>query len=72
MGKQNPQNGLQGKRLLNAAEAALYLSLAEQTVRNWASMGKLPRVSAGGCLRFDIRELDKWIEKHSEPAKAID
>ena len=54
------------KRLLTASEAAEYLGLAEQTVRNWASTGKLPKVRAHGCLRFDIKALDRWIADHSE------
>ena len=58
-----------GKRLLNVPEAAEYLSLAEQTIRNWASMGKLPKVQAYGALRFDIQALDQWIENRSGPSK---
>lgn len=57
------------KRLLTADEAAAYLGIAVQTVRNWASTGKLPKVRAHGCLRFDIEALDRWIREHSEPER---
>lgn len=57
------------KRLLTASEAAEYLGLAEQTVRNWASTGKLPKVRAYGSLRFDIEALDDWIDERTEPMR---
>ena len=50
------------KRLLNAQEAAIYLGLAEHTVRQWASMRKIPFVKLGRALRFDKEVLDKFIE----------
>ena len=60
----------QEKRLLNAREAAEYLGLKEQTVRQWASMGKLPKVKLGGkCLRFDVVELNVWLDSQRVPAK---
>ena len=62
-------NGL-GKRLLNAAEAAAYLGLAEQTVRQWASMEKLPKVKVGvKALRFRKEDLDQFIEAGWVPAR---
>lgn len=57
------------KRLLTVEETAEYLGIAEQTVRNWASAGKLPKVRIHGCLRFDIRALDAWIAGHSEAVR---
>lgn len=57
------------KRLLTVEETAEYLGIAEQTVRNWASTGKLPKVRVHGCLRFDVRALDAWIAERSEPVR---
>ena len=57
------------KRLFTAKEAAEFLGLAEQTVRQWANMRKIPSVKLGRALRFDIRELDDWIESNRQPAR---
>jgi excisionase family DNA binding protein len=48
-----------GKRFLSAAETGEYLGLAEGTVRQWASMRKIPFVKLGRSLRFDIRDLEE-------------
>lgn len=57
------------KRLLTAEQAAEYLGLATWTVRQWASMGRLPKVKLGRSLRFDISDLEKVIEEGKIPAR---
>ena len=57
------------KRLLTAAEAAEYLGMAEWTLRQWASMRKIPKVKLGKALRFDVDDLDKWIAEKKIPAR---
>ena len=57
------------KRLLTAAEAGEYLGLAEQTLRQWASMRKVPCVKLGRALRFDVRELEEWIDSNRQPVR---
>ncbi len=42
------KDGTVTKLLLTAKEAAEYLCVKEQTVRNWAAIGKLQKVKAGG------------------------
>ena len=59
------------KRLLTAAEAAEYLGLAEWTIRQWASMGRIPKVKLGKSLRFDIDDLDRLIVKSKIPTRTI-
>jgi excisionase family DNA binding protein len=54
-----PQPMPSGKRFLSAAETGEYLGLAEGTVRQWASMRKIPFVKLGRSLRFDIRDLEE-------------
>lgn len=62
----NPQknDSAVGKRLLNAKETAEYLGLKEWTVRQWASMGKLPKVKLGKALRFDRLDLERFVEEN--------
>ena len=58
------------KRLYTASQTAEYLGLKEQTVRQWASMGKLPKVKLGGkALRFDKDDLDRLIASDKSPAR---
>jgi excisionase family DNA binding protein len=49
-------------RLLTTAQAAVYLNLAPRTVRQLWYARKLQAISTLKHLRFDVRDLDKWIE----------
>lgn len=61
------------RRLYTASEAGEYLGLSEQTIRQWASQGRLPKVKIGGkALRFDIRDLDLLIKSDKSPARTFD
>lgn len=51
------------KRLLNEKEAAKYLSRSVWGIREMRYAGKLPFVKDGRTVRFDIHDLDAWIEK---------
>ncbi len=54
-------------RLLSAAEVAEYLGLPLSTVYEYAKTKRLPSLRAGRdrrSLRFDVRDLDRWIEFH--------
>ncbi len=59
------------KRLLTAPEAAQYLGLAVWTIRQWASQGRIPKVKMGKALRFDVEDLDRYIEGNKIAAKII-
>ena len=56
-----------GKRLLNAKEAAQYLGLEVDTVYKKSRLQELPSVKVGRALRFDIRALDRLIERNAKP-----
>jgi len=51
------------RRLITAKEAAQYLSLSTDTIYRMASQKKLPYLKIGGRVLFDLRALDRWIEK---------
>ncbi len=55
------------KGLLTAKKAAQYLGISEHTVRQWASMGKIPKVKIGTALRFDVDDLDQLINEGRIP-----
>jgi excisionase family DNA binding protein len=55
------------KRLLSIKEAAVYVGLSPNVIRDLIAKRKFPykNVSRGekAIFRFDVRELDKWIDK---------
>lgn len=55
--------------LKTTAEAAVYLDLAPQTLVNWRSLGEgPPYVKLGRRVRYDVRKLDRWLEKQTQGA----
>lgn len=58
-------NGQVGKRLLNVREAALYMSLDVDTVYKKARLRELPSVKVGRALRFDVKALEAYVERHT-------
>jgi len=53
------------RRLITAKEASQFLSLSTDTVYRMASMKKLPYLKIGDRVLFDVKALDRWIEKHT-------
>ena len=53
------------KRLLTIPEAAAYLGLSKLTLYEWVSMRKIEYVKVGRLVKFDQRQLERWIEKHT-------
>jgi len=51
------------KRLITAKEASQYLSLSIETIYRMASQKKLPYLKVGDRILFDLKTLDKWIDK---------
>ena len=51
--------------LLNIAEVSKLLSVSKITIRRKVSAGELPciRLSKGGPMRFDLRDVEKFVEK---------
>lgn len=50
------------KRLMNISEAAEYLGVKKSTLYDWVCLRKIPFVKCGRLTKFDIRDIDKWIE----------
>jgi excisionase family DNA binding protein len=58
-------NGPIGRRLLNVREAAQYLGLDVNTIYRKARLREVPCVKVGRALRFDVKALEQFIEKHA-------
>ena len=55
------------RRLLRTKEAAQYLGMSPSSLRRMVERGEMPYISAGdhtSAWRFDLRDLDAWIESH--------
>ncbi len=57
------------RKLLTVDEAAAYMGLARATLYEWTSMRKIEFVKIGRLLKFDQRQLDKWIDTHTVKAR---
>lgn len=51
------------KRCLKPAEAGDYIGLSARTLREMAARGELKANRQGRSVSYDIRELDKWVER---------
>lgn len=52
--------------LLAIGEVARLLGVSKITVRRKVSTGELPciRLTRGGPMRFDMRDIEKFVERH--------
>ncbi len=57
------------QRLINPKELSDMLEISVNTVYSWVSQRKIPFVKCGRLTKFDVRKIDEWIEKNSEPEK---
>ena len=50
------------KRLLDAKEAAEYLSISRVKLYEWLAKGKVPSVTIDSCRLFDVLKLDQFVD----------
>jgi len=64
---------MEGKhKFLNVLQAANYLGIKVSTLYQWVSQKKIPYYKSGRLDKFDLAELDKFIEKtRVNPVKEI-
>jgi hypothetical protein len=51
------------QRLMTLKQAATYLGMTQNALRAKAAIGRIPTVAIDRNTRFDVRELDKLIER---------
>ena len=56
-------------RLLDVKGAAAFLKIAEQTVRNYTSQGRIPVLHIGRRCVYDSEALLAWALSQTEPVK---
>ena len=52
------------KRLLDINECAAYLGISKNTLCSWINQRKIPYIKCGHPLRFDIKDIDTWLDKN--------
>lgn len=61
------QGAVAGRRLLDIDGLCEYLSLPKATIYTWVCTRKIPRscvVKFGRALRFEVAEIDRWVNTH--------
>ena len=54
-------------RMVDVDGVAAYLSLSPHTIRDWVKKGRIPFVKLGRAVRFDLKELESWVESKKVP-----
>ena len=63
-------DGLLTKRLLTVDEAARLLAVSVSTLYGWVYQRRIPFVKVGRALRFDVNDLEKFIQANRTQARA--
>jgi excisionase family DNA binding protein len=59
------------ERLVDAKEIATRLGVPETWVRESARSGAIPHVRLGRYVRFDLDDVEAWIENCKQPGRSI-
>ncbi len=57
------------RQLLTAPQVAELLNVKESTIRKWAHEEFIPRVKLGRSLRFDLHDIESWVQQRKEPGR---
>jgi excisionase family DNA binding protein len=58
-------------RLLDAKEIAERLGVPESWVRESARSGAIPHLRLGRYVRFDLADVERWLEECKRPGRPI-
>lgn len=53
-------------RLLTVRDAARYLAVSVSTLYGWVWQRRIPFVKIGRALRFDVRDLERFVEENRQ------
>lgn len=54
-------------RLMSIGEAADYLGVKKSTLYSWVFYRKIPFIKVGRLVKFDLSELQEWIDRKRMP-----
>jgi excisionase family DNA binding protein len=50
------------RRLVDINELSEYLGISKHTLYTWVSQRRIPYVKVGRLTKFDLGEIDEWID----------
>ena len=53
---------IQNNGWIGIAEAATYLGVTKDTIRNWIKKADMPAHKIGKLWKFKLSELDEWVK----------
>lgn len=59
------------KRLIGIKEASEYLGIQKSTLYAWTNQRRIDHIKVGRLLKFDLQDLDYWIDQHKVKAEEI-
>ena len=51
------------KRYIGVKGLAEYLDVTDKTIYHWTFTKQIPYIKLGRLLKFDLKEIDKWIDE---------
>jgi len=61
---------IEKRKVLTIPEVSEYLRVSRQTIYRMLRRGDIPAFRIGGDWRFNIEDLERWIEKESQARKS--
>ena len=58
-------------RLIPVREAALYLAVSVSTLYGWVWQRRIPFVKIGRALRFDVSDLERFVDENREAPSPV-
>jgi len=52
------------KRFIGIKDLATYMDVSVNTIYSWVWQKRIPYCKIGRLVKFDLREIETWIEKH--------
>ncbi|MBF0472432.1 MAG: helix-turn-helix domain-containing protein [Nitrospirae bacterium] len=49
-------------KILTIKEISQILNVKIKTLYQWAELNQIPHIKMNGCLRFDLNEIEKWVQ----------
>jgi excisionase family DNA binding protein len=50
------------RRLLTVKELAVVMNVKAATIYQWAELRQIPHIKLNGSLRFDLQDIQSWVE----------
>ena len=58
-----------GKRLINIKELSEFIGVSVNTLYAWVNQHKIPFIKCNGIIRFDMKDIEAWIEENKVAAQ---